>query len=923
MAIAKRNAIFWLCAVSLSQLTITDIGAVQKGSPNPPSNQISSTHGSSETVEGVRLGDPLQVAEQGIQSNLSADDALKQALHFADLYNWPDAAPLFARAEELYTNEGDGRNALYAHLGKIRSTVEQFSLPEVSEELRTTLENNPLMQIDKKLRLFCLIVKGDIDGEIDATPMRRDWEEALRLATELGDQKWMNRASAELGFALFLQGDVMGARQKVAGGLIGASLMNDVGAQIRYLASLGTALVFLDFYDQALSYLDKAQKIAADNPDAGYPFLVQEGRLQAFKQMGKLDAAQQLADEVIREARAHQKHVKEAQALIAAAAIARARGQDDLAIGDLQSALDLAARGGFTRLLAHAQFELAAIYRVQGKIAEARELMARAAETTQQVGDLYLVPGRLQALGDLQVAQQQYEQADATYDRASDILDTIIGNVTAVSAKLGVITAMSELYAKHFALLADNLHNPAKAYSVLEHARGRVIADLLMSGDRADTPQEREIERSIGRLNLELSVAKSPVEIRKIRDKIYLAEQGRWLATDSGSWKAKPFTIVPLETVEQSLNPKEVLFEYVLAEPRSYCLVITRDGARIVTLAGRQEIEATVGPLLKKIKERQAAAAESSEAYETLLKDIPEVSKERWIVVPDGRLHQIPFEVLRDKSGRYAVDSHIITYAASATSMYLVGKTPRSQPSTKHLLLAIGGIPYDQKPDLNKVVVNAGYVRASLDELPGSKREVLQANAALRSPTNTLLLGDAATESAFKRASLDQYEVIHLAVHGVADEKHPDHAALILLNDSASGEDGMLQAYEIIRLHTNADLVVLSACDTAVGPLEGQEGIANISRAFLLAGARSVISTLWSTDDIFSAYLMKRFYARLAAGENVADALTGAKREVLHTFGDKAVPFYWAGFTLEGVGGYSIGGTHSVKRAQAYVDTKQ
>jgi CHAT domain-containing protein len=126
-----------------------------------------------------------------------------------------------------------------------------------------------------------------------------------------------------------------------------------------------------------------------------------------------------------------------------------------------------------------------------------------------------------------------------------------------------------------------------------------------------------------------------------------------------------------------------------------------------------------------------------------------------------------------------------------------------------------------------------------------------------------------------------------------------------------------------MQLHTNADLVVLSACDTAVGPLQGQEGISNISRAFLLAGARSVISTLWSTDDIFSVYLMKQFYARLATGDKVADALTGAKRDVLRTYGDTAVPYYCAGFTLEGLGSYSIASIHSIRQTQAHVDTKQ
>src|ERR1017187_2881600 len=86
------------------------------------------------------------------------DQLLKQALRFADMYNWSDAAPLFARAEQIYNSRGDARNTLYAHLGRLRSTMEQLSLPQTSEELGAELENNPLLKSDDDLRLFCLTV---------------------------------------------------------------------------------------------------------------------------------------------------------------------------------------------------------------------------------------------------------------------------------------------------------------------------------------------------------------------------------------------------------------------------------------------------------------------------------------------------------------------------------------------------------------------------------------------------------------------------------------------------------------------------------------------------------------------------------------------------------------------------------------------
>src|SRR5467141_210336 len=585
-----------------------------------------------------------------VQTTADDPDALmKKALQLGDLYNWADAAPLFTQAEQLYAARSDNRNALHAHLGRIRSTMEQLSLPEVSEELGAALDENPLLQSDKELRLFCLMVLGDIDGEIDAAPMRRDWEAALRLAQALGDKKLENRASGELGFALFLEGDMAAARQKVAGSLMGAMMMGDTGAQIRYLAAIGHAFVQMGSYDDALGYFDKALKIAAANPDTGYQFLVNEGKLQAFRGMGKLDDAEQLASEIIAQARAKQKHVKETQALITAGTVAVAKKDEAKAVEQLQAAIDLAQKGRFTRLLADAQFYLEDIYRKRGDLPKAESLAAAAAESTRSSGDIYLLPQRLQALAQLQASQGKYRDASATYDRASDLLDAMIGNVWSAAGKIGLITAMSAVYTEHFALVADHLNDTAKAFSVLEHARGRVTTDLLMSGKPPDSPEELEIEKQISRLNLELIKTNSAEQIRIIRDKIFLVEQARWVAPASGPLKSRPWETIPLERIREGFAANVLMLEYVVAEPHSYCLAIGRDIARIVPLASRESLERLVAAYLKTLKAKGASKTEGSQLYSALFKDIPEAEKkERLVIVPDGRLHLLPFDALVD-----------------------------------------------------------------------------------------------------------------------------------------------------------------------------------------------------------------------------------------------------------------------------------
>src|SRR4029077_3602254 len=142
---------------------------------------ISQSAGTFRAVFGlVRPMVLLIICSSRVEAQQSqAKELLARALHLADLYNWADAAPAFAESEQLFARAGDQRNSLYAKLGRIRSNIErdQQTLPVVSAQLAEALEDNPLLQNDKELRMFCLIVKGDIDTEINTGAMRQDWEQ--------------------------------------------------------------------------------------------------------------------------------------------------------------------------------------------------------------------------------------------------------------------------------------------------------------------------------------------------------------------------------------------------------------------------------------------------------------------------------------------------------------------------------------------------------------------------------------------------------------------------------------------------------------------------------------------------------------------------------------------------------------------------
>jgi CHAT domain-containing protein len=161
--------------------------------------------------------------------------------------------------------------------------------------------------------------------------------------------------------------------------------------------------------------------------------------------------------------------------------------------------------------------------------------------------------------------------------------------------------------------------------------------------------------------------------------------------------------------------------------------------------------------------------------------------------------------------------------------------------------------------------------------------------------------GTAATEEAVKgNKHLNTARRIHFATHGLISEQQPQYSGLVLTLDDDPAEDGLLQVYEIFNLRLNADLVVLSACRTGLGKEVKGEGVIGLTRAFMYAGARSVVVSLWRVADRPTADFMARFYRRLDQDRNKAEALRQAKLEMIQAGGRFSHPLFWAPFILTG-----------------------
>ncbi len=290
---------------------------------------------------------------------------------------------------------------------------------------------------------------------------------------------------------------------------------------------------------------------------------------------------------------------------------------------------------------------------------------------------------------------------------------------------------------------------------------------------------------------------------------------------------------------------------------------------------------------------------ESVEFYRLLLKSAGHYLKkaEKVIICPDGPLHCLPFSALMTGKRGHIAGEKSIVYVISATVLNELNK----QRALEDTGIAAFGDPDYSAAQAGDYVVRSVLENNPLTPLPATGREV-DAIGRLFGEKSTVFKKDEATEENAKRVDPGT-GILHFACHGILDERFPLDSGLALAipeKTEKGSENGLLQAWEIFEdMRINAELVTLSACETALGAEMGGEGLIGLTRAFQYAGAKSVLSTLWSVPDESTAILMEYFYSKIKKGVSAPDALAAAQKKMIRS--EKYThPFYWAGFVLNG-----------------------
>jgi CHAT domain-containing protein len=872
------------------------------------------------TVSGNAASSSVDSA--ALQQSTDPQALLSSADHFYWLNNGPAATPLYARAEKLFSERGDARNELYAKVGRLRSEAETMSFVDLSRFLNEQLQN-PIVQTDKRLRLWCLIAKGYTDIEIDYRATRRDWLEAQEIANELGEKRWATRASGELGLVAFLEGSPGRAARLLGGALLSTMASGDTGGQIRFLELIGRGFEEVNRHTEALRFFERAIKLADAEKDSGLPFMAYEGKARALVALGKPQEAKAVLDDALGKARSQQKRGHEAELFILLGRLASQTGDRRQAIADLENAAQFSKRVQFFRMEADAMFELATLYRDAGDLPTAEERATDGLEASQRVGDRYYVPRNLTILADLKARSGRVTEANALYEQAEDVIESMLISVDEPYWNSSVAASMSQTYLQHFELVIKSGDVPG-AFRVLERVRGRTLAWALEDRKAlptAESGQTASLETDLAALQVQLMQTNTAEKREQLMDQLVEYERRLGLAwtREDAPGHGLPVEPASLSKVQEVLKPDEVLLEYVLDDPTSFCIVVSQKRAYVRVLpAGRKEIENLSRRFVGEIRTKANGGELSMRLYAMLVKAVPEAATAtRIIIAPDAILNLLPFEALRDPQGEYILKSRVISYVPSGTILNTLRHAEKQNPAPKPLL-AVGDVEYENQGGMGRRIPSPASIRGRIErgiadlsgiglhDLPETRAEVEEIGKIVGSDS-VMLLGKDATETGFKKQPLVQFRILHLAVHGFADTQYPERSALVLGTDPQSDDDGLLQVREIIRLRLNAELTTLSACDSGVGKLQGQEGISNLVEAFLVAGSKSVVASLWSADDTFASALMEQFYRHLAQGEDTSSALRNAKLDLLAKYGDQVSPFYWAAFIAVGETSTPIG----------------
>ena len=588
--------------------------------------------------------------------------------------------------------------------------------------------------------------------------------------------------------------------------------------------------------------------------------------------------------------------------------------------------------------------------------------------------------------------KQQLDDAQQLYEKALTALEYQLEHFGGTGDfRAGFRSKYSGIYKDYIELLLAQGQSE-RALEILERSRAQSLLELLgvhintLEGvDQDLLRRERSLReqvafkaaeqvRLLGSRQTEARVASAKKEMDALLAQYHDVREEILTANPAYAALAKPRSL-KVEEIQQLLDPETLLLEYSLGEKQSHLWAVTSTSFSSYELPGRRTIEELARGIYagvagtSRVKPVQVPHSSPSEALvlsptettEAAGRDVSpkrmlaqilwqhlsaaELNKKRWLIVADGALQYLPFNILPRPTGKGTISSdgdalistHEIAYLPSASVLAVLRHHALDRKQHSKLVAVLADPVFDNddpRVHAGGTAEKQGSARGSEEKTEQFSTQILPQEQLVRSITemeragNPILLkrlmfsrwesraivkaaphGQAmealdfdANRTLVTNGSLAGYRIVHFATHGLLNNEHPELSGLVFSLVDAQGktQNGFLDLEDIYNLRLQADLVVLSACETGLGKEVMGEGLIGLARGFMYAGATRVIASLWKVDDVATAELMGKFYQGI-----FHDRLSPAaalRRAQLYMMRQKrwADPFYWAGFILEG-----------------------
>jgi CHAT domain-containing protein/Tfp pilus assembly protein PilF len=811
--------------------------------------------------------------------------SLAQYERVLDIYRGID----FPRGEgDTYSNIG----GVYLLLGQYRTALDYY---EKSFAISRQLDSKLTLGLDYGNIGLAYLGLGEVDTAI------AHFDQAIELAVETGlhyDAAIWQRGK---GNAFIRKGRYNDGLKHHRTAL---ATYEDIGAKAELLGALhdmGQLHMSLGDPTSAEQYFRQAIELAREIGHArGITLnLIALGNLYLRRE--QYDESTSLFSQARHRAAQSGEQPQLAESLLGLAFVHQSQRRFVEALDATHAALAIARDIGARQLEAEALYTLADVARQTGRLEKALESFAEAETILNDTGDPDLLwqihfgrANTLEALGDKIGAIESLK-------KSVRLIEGVRSRLREERFRTGYLQDKHQVYVELVRLQLE-MDMTEEAFSTAERLRARSYAEqfektglpLLSEDEQLRENELRERIRQLQRAIVEEDAQpkRRQAAVQTFSSELMLAERAYQAFLDEHT-QASPLRaiVAPLASsteVRKQLLRNEVLLEYVVGEDE--IMIFALSGEKLIAMIERVrqvDIQSRIELLRDFIRQpgndRWLKPAQSIAAV--LIAPLERAGVLEGVthiyVVPHGILNYLPFSMLpvhvSDRQ-RLLLEDHTLAYLPTAVALTERREAKRGPVS----LLAVAP------------------ARSRLRYAPDEARSI----NAFFEPNSRLLIGDDATESNFKDLA-DDFQLLHLATHSDFNKLNPMFSSLQLEPDDAN--DGRLEVHEVLRLNLDADLVTLSACDTALGTgyfttVPAGDEFVGLTRAFLSVGSDSVMATLWEVDDRSSVHLMKQFYKRLGdpgASKDKSAALMLAQQQLRST---KAYehPYYWAPFVLIG-----------------------